>query len=337
MAWKFGGSVTRACGLVVLAGWVLAAGCERSPGDASGPDGGAESSSQSAEDDAVDRSPELVESDELPADPERVVSLAPNTTEILFELGLGDRVVGVTKHCDHPEEASERPSVGSFASPDFERILAREPDLVVGTVSGGNRAVFERLDGVGVPYVFVRTDTIEETLEGIEAVGEAVGEREAGAALAEQVRRGLKRARRELKGLRAWAVDDPPEVLLVYGHDPLVVAGPGTFGHELLRLVGAKNVLGGAETAFPRLDIEKVIELQPDRILDTAMIEGAGQRDFWAAHEGIEAVEQGRVAYLEDAVVLRPGPRLPEALARFGEALYGEAEAERAPREGGGR
>jgi iron complex transport system substrate-binding protein len=280
-------------------------------------DDSGDSSEGAASEREANETPKLVQSDDLPDEPERIVSLAPNVTEMLFALGAGDRVVARTKYCDHPEDATDLPSVGSFANPDFESIVAKEPELVVGVVSGGSKQVFERLESVEVPYLFVRTDTIDETFDGIEAVGDAIGEGKAADALTTEMRERLD----ELGG--RWQPEEPPSVLLVYGHEPLVAAGPGTFGHQLLEAAGATNVLADADTSFPRLDIEKVVELNPDRILDTAMVNRESDDEFWRPHEAIEAVAQGRVSYLTDPVVLRPGPRLPEALERFGEALYG--------------
>ncbi len=316
---------------VLLAVMIGISGCERSSTDAasaSNEESRAEASTGSAAKTDADglsgetgsdseSTPKVVRSDDLPDDPERIVSLAPNITEVLFALGAGDRVVARTKYCDYPDEVSELPSIGSFANPDFESILSKEPDLVVGVVSGGSKQVFERLDKVGVPHVFVRTDTIEETFFAIEVVGEAIGEKNAAGELISDKHGKFYELRDR------WRPETPPEVLLVYGHEPLVAAGPGTFGHQLLKAAGAENVLADADTSYPRLDIEKVVELNPDRILDTAMINRENDDDFWAPHKSIEAVEQGRVSYLTDPVVLRPGPRLPEALERFGEALYG--------------
>lgn len=316
---------------VLLALFVWSSGCDRSSADAASASSerarAEESSGSSATKDVDDSAgetggesestPKLVQSDDLPDNPERIVSLAPNVTEILFALGAGDRVVARTKYCDYPERVADLPSIGSFANPDFESILSREPDLVVGVVSGGSKQVFERLEKVDVPHLFVRTDTIDETFFGIEAVGEATGEEER----AKELVRDMSQRLDELRD--RWRPEKPPEVLLVYGHEPLVAAGSGTFGHQLLKAAGATNALADAETSFPRLDIEKVVELNPDRILDTAMINRENDDEFWALHESIEAVEQGRVSYLTAPVVLRPGPRLPEALERFGEALYG--------------
>lgn len=291
--------VIAACTVAIVI--VVAAGCDRSGERANS--GG-------------DQRPRVVKSDAIPDEPQRLVSLAPNVTEILFALGAGDRVTAVTKFCDYPEAATSRPTIGSFSNPDFESIVAQKPDLVVGVVSGGKKRVFERLKGVGLPYLFVRMSTIEETFEGIETIAEAIGERERGDSLVSSIRRQIGET------AARWENRRGPGVLLVYGHEPIVAAGPGTFGHQMLERLGAENVLGDAPTKYPRIDIEKVIELDPERIIDTTMGSAAGDDDFWESRSVLDAVEAQRARHLTDPSILRPGPRLPEGLRILGNAVY---------------
>lgn len=274
------------------------------------------------DEESSDERPKLVRSDSLPATPERIVSLAPNFTEIMFALGVGDRVVGVTKYCNHPEEASERPVIGSFSNPNFEAILARDPDLVGGVISGGKREVVERLEGAGLNYVFVRMSTIGETFEGIRRLGQIVGRGERAEALTAEMRNELA----ELE--ERWSDAKPPRVLLVYGHDPLVAAGPDTFGDELLARAGAENVLADAETRYPRLDAEKLIELAPERIVDTAMAERSKARSFWNSYTSSSALGELRIVQLTGEAVMRPGPRLPRALETMGRAIHGTSDSD---------
>lgn len=322
---------------VALVAAAFAVGCDREATDGGTASASAEASGQppdspeTSASESSTESPLVAKSDELPDEPERLVSLAPNVTEMLFALGIGDRVVAVTSHCDYPETVTALPSVGSFANPDFETIVAKQPDLVVGVVSGGDRGVFERLKSVDIPYAFVRTDTIGETMRGLETIGRLVGRADKASSLAERIRT-------QLDDLRArWNDEARPQVLLVYGHEPLVAAGPGTFGHQLLEAAGAENVLADADTQYPRLDIEKVVELRPEIIVDTARVESPGDDEFWASHTAIEAVRRDRVRYLTDPVVLRPGPRLPEALRKLGRAIHGADGAGEPSGDGGDR
>jgi iron complex transport system substrate-binding protein len=267
---------------------------------------------------------EVVTGGELPESPERIVSLAPNVTETLFALGLGDRVVGVTKFCDYPKEAGERPSVGSFANPDLESILARKPDLVIGVISGGKKEVADRLGGIDVPYGFVRMYSVEDTFRGIGQIGRWAGAE----AKADSLVEAMKSRMTEVT--ERWSQSSSPEVLLVYGRKPLVAAGPGTFGHQLLERAGGRNALAEAETRFPRLDIEKVVELDPDLIVDmsmgpgsdNAMGPGSEVQTYWDEQTAIPAVKRNDVVLVADPAVLRPGPRLPEALSIIARSIY---------------
>ena len=295
--------------LLVLAG---VSGCER-PGESTG-DNPDETASETADDKKAPRVLEAA-SDELPDEPKRIVSLAPNITETLFALGVGDRVVAVTNFCDYPPEVESLPSIGSFSNPDFETILAKKPDLVLGITSGGDESVADKLEGAGVPYAFLRTYTVQDTLEMFEAVGDLVGRPDAGRQLAARIEQNFEDIRREYS-------DAAVPTLLVYGHDPLVAAGPGTFGHQLLEMAGGKNVVGDSDKKFPRLDLEKVLALQPERIIDTSMRPEQAEGSYWDQHTSLQAVQSGGVVHLTDPVVLRPGPRIDEGLRRIVDAIH---------------
>lgn len=336
------GSVVLAALAVVCLLGGLGAGCERGDGDGKGgetraatgaerpkttgsketADGkteasGGESAAAGA-DGGEEAAESMVASETLPEAPKRIVSLAPNVTETLFALGVGERVVAVTNFCDYPEAVEELPSVGTFSNPDFETILARRPDLVVGVISGGDKAVADKLEQAGVPYAFLRMYSVEDTLRGLETIGELVGLPEKGDALVAEVRR-------EMEGV-GRPEGSSPDVLLVYGHEPLVAAGPGTFGHQLVERAGGHNVLAGSDNKFPRLDMEKILELQPDRILDTSMVSDEEARAFWERQADLKAVQDDAVVHLNDPVVMRPGPRLGEALSRVSRAIQGAAD-----------
>ncbi|MFB6264443.1 MAG: ABC transporter substrate-binding protein, partial [Bradymonadaceae bacterium] len=117
----------------------------------------------------------VVTGGDLPDEPDRIVALGPNVVETVFALGAGERVVAVTKFADHPERATELPSVGSYVQPDFESIVSREPDLVVGVTSGGDPEIADKLEAAGVPFAFVEMSTFEQTRAAIRRIGEWIG------------------------------------------------------------------------------------------------------------------------------------------------------------------
>jgi iron complex transport system substrate-binding protein len=269
--------------------------------------------SQSADSDA--KPAVVVTAHALPSStPQRVVSLAPNVTELLFALNLGERVVGVTRYCDWPPEAKGRPVIGGFIDPDIEAILAQRPELVIGMTSPGNEALPQALKRAGLPHLFLRMDTLDQTVEATRALGRLLHIAPRADALAAQIAQGL---------VPAPAGADRPSALFVLGHDPIVVAGPGSFGHELLILAGATNAAAHLHSPYPTLDAEAVVALAPTLIIDTTMTpeQGAPPVSRWAKWGAIPAVKAGRVYSFSDPSLLRPGPRLPEALRRVRAAV----------------
>lgn len=305
---------------------VMCVGCERSeqapsPAPSRGEDGAAAQQEQAQAPKLPQWSGIVARSEALPARPMRIVSLAPNITETLFALGAGERLVGVTRFCDYPPQAKTKTPVGGFIDPDMEKIISLKPDLVVGMSSGQDPALAKTLGSYGLSYVFVKIEDITQTLEGITFLGQLLGEAERGQALSTQLDHALK---------AAPPAQDAPRVLLVFGHKPLIVAGPGSFGHELIERAGGVNAAAKLSSAYPSLELEQVLTLNPTIIVDMAMAPGQGEqaRAFWGGYESLAAVKAGQVHVIEDASMMRPGPRLEQALARFKAIVQG---AERQP------
>lgn len=242
-------------------------------------------------------------SSSIPKTPQRIVSLAPNLTEILFALGVGDRVVGVTKYCDYPKEVSKLPKVGGFNQPDMETMIGLGPDLVLGMASGPTQTLPAKLDALKLSYVFTQMDTIAQTYEGILVVGELVGKSERARTLVDQMKRSLVKVERN---------SPAPSTLFVLGHKPMVISSTGSFGAELVQLAGGKLAFSNGNP-YPVVDMELVLKLSPEVIVDTTMTSGPTTQAFWSKHPSIRAVSKKRVHTLNDPALLRPGPRLIEA------------------------
>lgn len=254
--------------------------------------------------------------------PVRVVSLAPSTTEALHALGAIDLLVGRSAHCDFPPEVARLPSVGGYAEPDVERILALAPTLVVGERGPAGPGLDERLRAHGIATFFPPTATVAEIGAMLVALGERLGRRADG----ERARVELDR---RLARLAAWARErSSPRVVLVFDARPLFVAGPGGFPDELVRLAGGTNAVttGGA---YPTLDVERLLALDPEVIVDATDMQGRGS-DL-ARVEGfsrLRAVREGKVRPLVGAAALRPGPRLAEGVRALALAIHGVAPSE---------
>lgn len=239
---------------------------------------------------------------------QRIVSLAPSTTETVFAIGAGAQVVGVSRFCDYPPAAARLPRVGGYNDPSLEAILSLRPTLVTGARGPGNRGAVDRLSAQHIETYFPEDGSLAEVRASILGLGTRTGHATEAAALAAQIDEHLRAIRASLAGRPR------PRVLLVFGRRPLSVAGPRTFADEMLRAAGADNVVTSGPT-YPSLGVERVIELAPELILEAGMSAGADGDFDWARYPSIPAVRDGRVVRFEDERVLRPGPRVAEGVA----------------------
>jgi iron complex transport system substrate-binding protein len=247
----------------------------------------------------------------------RVVSLVPSATEMLFALGAGERVVGVSAFDDYPPAVTGLPRIGGMVNPSFEAIVALRPDAVVGVQGPLDVAVLERLERMGVRVFFPRVESVREVLASCDAFGALVGRREAGAAL----RRSLEG---DLARVRAAVASRPrARVLAVFGERPLSVAGPGSWVDEILSIAGGENVVR-AGGRYPTISVEQVITLAPDVILDMTWGDSTLTATL-SRYATVPAVRDGRVIRAGDPMLMRPGPRLGQAVVRIAAMLHPDA------------
>jgi iron complex transport system substrate-binding protein len=251
--------------------------------------------------------------------PQRIVSLTPALTEILFAVGAGDRVVGVTQYCDFPPAAKAKPKVGGYVNPSVESVLALKPDLVLVSPGPGNRDSALAMQRAGLRLEIVSAETLEESLAAIEAVARLVGAEATGRDLAASVRARLDVVTKRVLG--------KPRVrtLFCVQTDPIIAAGRDTLPSQLLELAGGSNVV--AAVRYPRLDVEAVAAAKPELILQARMDVASGaahdEDAFWKRWPAIPAVARGRVVVLPDDLALRPGPRVADAAEELAAILQG--------------
>jgi iron complex transport system substrate-binding protein len=251
--------------------------------------------------------------------PTRIVSLAPSITEILFALGVGDRVVGVSTYCDYPPEAARIDHIGTFLEPNVERILAKHPDLVIGVPSPDNRAPVERLQNFGLRVLIVNPEHVADILAAIDTIAAAVGVPAQGAEVVARIRREMATVTARLDGAAR------PSVLMLVGRSPFIAAGAGTYQDELIGLAHGDNLAASAGAAWPTVNLEFIVAHAPQIIIDASMGgEEAPDRDsalaFWRDFPTIPAVRDHRIYGYRAYELLRPGPRVAqtlEAIARF--------------------
>jgi cobalamin transport system substrate-binding protein len=250
-----------------------------------------------------------------PANPRRIVSLAPSITDLVIALGHGDRLVGVTRF-DTAPEAAALPRIGGFLDPSAEAVLGLRPDLVLWLTDGSALAPVQRIAELGVPVLAVPVISVADVVAATHAVAETLGDPRAGNRLAAELDGAIRRARERGASLPRR------RVLLLVGREPLVVAGPGSYPDELLRIVGATNVVSGT-IAWPVFPVEKAAAADPDLVIDAAVREHGSGED--AGLGAIPAVRRGAIRRLATDDALRPGPALIRALDELFEAVHPEA------------
>jgi iron complex transport system substrate-binding protein len=253
----------------------------------------------------------------LNTEPQRIISLAPANTEILYALGLGDRVVGVTEYCNYPPEAAEKPKVGGFSDVDLEQVVGLEPDLVLAT-SLHTSEVVPALQERGVPVFVADPQTVLGVLETIRTIGHITGKDQAAGALTSHMQEGISAVQETIK-------DAPrPRVFWELGPE-LYTAGPGSFLNDLIVMAGGENVAADAESPWPQLSLEAIVLKDPAIVVladhnygETA--ETVTQRSGWW---NITAVREGRIVELtDDDIFSRPGPRIVEGLEFLAQAFH---------------
>ncbi len=250
----------------------------------------------------------------------RIVSLSPSTTEALFVIGAGPQVVGRSRYCDWPAEVTKLPQIGGYVDPSFEAILALRPDLVTGARGPAGAAMSERLEARGIKTFLPKTESFAE----IDAMMIGLGERTGHAADAKAKVDALDAQVGAIA--RALASVPHPRVLLVFGLEPVSVAGPASFADEMIRRAGGTNVVteGGA---YPTLGMERVLTLDPDLVVNAAIAEAHGHERIAKDTPGwskVRAVTTGHVVALTDESVLRPGPRVGDGLTALARAIHPE-------------
>ncbi|MHC4214934.1 MAG: ABC transporter substrate-binding protein, partial [Planctomycetota bacterium] len=221
--------------------------------------------------------------------PQRIVSLKPNLTEMLFALDAGDRVVGVTRHCVWPEEASELTKVGDYAFPDLERILSLQPDLVVTNKESSTLRFVSVIEKAGIPIAVLETRTLAQIYQTIEQLGSILGITEKSHALISEIRENFKRVREQSQNHQTKSA------LFVIQRRPLIVVGASSFINEVVQLAGVRNVVNFSRTAYPQISMEEVLAWQPDAIFD---MDPSSELSNWTSYQSIPAVKNKQIFFI---------------------------------------
>lgn len=246
--------------------------------------------------------------------PQRIVSLNPATTELLFALGAGPRVVGRTQYDFWPDSTRLVPSVGAGMRPNLEAVLGRRPDLVVMYASGDDRGAADRLTASGVPTAAFRIDKIRDFVRVTMDLGRLVGDTTRARNVVDSVTATLDRVRRATDSLPR------PSVFLHAWEKPLMTIGGGSFLSELVTIAGGRNIYDSLPAPSPVVTLEDVLRRNPDIILVSPVERQTLLTSTrWQA---LPAVRAGRVVAYDTNVVERPSVKLGEAAVSLARVLH---------------
>jgi len=257
----------------------------------------------------------------VPDKPQRVVSLAPSITEIVFALDQGHRLQGVTTYSDFPPEAVKLPKVGSYVHLDLEKIVALKPDLCIAIKDGNPRVIAQRLESLKIPVYAVDPNNLETIMKTVLEIGTLLNAKDR----ANQLVQNMDLRIQKVKSLVAKTTHRP-RVFLQIGVSPIVSAGTHTFIHELIVIAGGTNLAAGP-IPYPRFSREKVLALSPEIIIITSMARSAifeKVKAEWEKWPNMPAVRNRRI-FVEDSNFFdRPTPRLVDGLELLTRLIHPE-------------
>ncbi len=256
----------------------------------------------------------------MPARVDRVISLAPNLTEIVFAVGGGAQLVGRTSYCDFPPEAKSVAEVGDTIHPSLERVIALKPQVVLISTASQLEVFTQQLQNQNIAVFVTAPHDLEGVFRSIEQVGEILGKKERAATLVQSLRQRTDAVEQ--------AVKQKPPVRVFYqlSAEPLYIAGHDSFATDLMRRAGAISVTADVPGEWPKYSSESALATKPDAIiLPTGGSMGNGNSTINEALRQSPAVLQGRVYKINDDHLVRPGPRAIDGLEEMARALHPDA------------
>jgi iron complex transport system substrate-binding protein len=253
--------------------------------------------------------------------PKRIVSLAPNITEILFSLGLDEEIVGVSIHCNYPEKAKTKVRVGSYISLDYEKIASVNPDLIIATGAGNTRDMVIRLEQLGFSTYVIYPKNFEDILKSIIHIGQVANREKEARAIIGGMKKRTHRVIELIKNLSR------PKVFIQIGDAPMVTVGKGSFADDLIRLAGGENIAGKEKEEYPRFGMEEILKRSPEVIVMSSMNPKGDYLKIlqeWNRWKTIPAVKNGRVHIMDSDLIDRPSPRIIEGLEELARFLHPE-------------
>jgi iron complex transport system substrate-binding protein len=256
----------------------------------------------------------------LPTSPQRIISLVPSVTEVIFALGGEEKLVGVTDYCDFPPAAKQKPKVGSMLSPSLEVIVSSRPDVVIATDSGNRKETMAEIERLGIPVFIVNPNSLQELMIAIGKLGELTGR---DAAVSPLIAGLTRRIDAVASAVRSYP---RPKVLYVLWPDPLIVPGRGSHLSELIELAGGTSVTSDDPQAHPRYSLEAAIVKAPEVIVLASHSNGVAPHSRWRwGSLAVPAAQSGRIYTVDGSILHRVAPRLIDGLEQLARLLHPEA------------
>ncbi len=261
---------------------------------------------------------------EIDRTPQRIVSLAPSNTEILFALGLGDKVVGVDEYSNYPAEAKAKPKIGGFSTVDIEKVVSLQPDLVLATHMH-TKTVIPALEKLGITALALAPTSLEGMLNNFTLVGKITGQDKPAAKLVSDLRKRIEAVTGKTQNLTP---EQRPRVLYLTWHDPLWTAGKNTLVDEIIAKTGGQNIaydLSGDKT----IDLESVVSRNPQVIIASVSM-GTGEELPWQYVQTeprlktTEALLNKRIYKIDGDLIHRASPRIVDALEQVSKFIHPE-------------
>ena len=259
----------------------------------------------------------------IKAEPQRIVSIAPSNTEILFYLGLGNRVVGDTKYCDYPEEAKLVEKVGGFKDPSLEKIVSLKPDLVLAT--GMHAQMVKSMEEAGLTVIVLDRKNVEGIVESMQLIGKIAGVPEKSTALTNDLQARIKAITQKTANIPE---NQKPTVYYELWYEPLMSVGKDTLIGQIITMAGGQNIAADGQGNYPQISEEIIVARNPQIMLNSyghdakiVTVEEISQRKGWSE---LAFVKSGKIYTVESDTLTIAGPRIVNGLEQVAKYLHPE-------------
>jgi len=259
----------------------------------------------------------------IPYPPQKIISLAPSITEILFALELDKEIAGVTDFCDYPEAVSKKARIGGFVNPSIEKIVSIQPDLIIAIRDGNRMETIHRLSDLSFPVYVVDPKGFDGVITTLRNIGEIVGRQEKSRRMTAEIITRRDKVFTLTRSLHR------PTVFFQVGYLPMITVGKGTLADDLIRLAGGASISENESAAYPSYNVELVVQKAPEIIIMSSM---DSKRDYsslvkmWQTWKTIPAVKKNAIHILDSNIVDRPTPRIVEGLGAMLRVIHPEVK-----------